>query len=137
MPGFERVDLEREQALHELARGALEVLLSAGLPESTEAEEGPSAGIEVEVDVGDDEAGGVYLMWRPDDRLVSAAALAVLDGRLDDPAIRRSAGFRAVMKDAILSILASSGFIVEEAQDDLNPLAVRVLGRSRAASGRH
>lgn len=129
MSGFERVNPEREQVLHGLARDALEELLSAGLPQSVEAEEGISAGITVEVDAGDDEAGGVYLMWRPDERLASAAALAVLEGRLDDPAIRRSAGFKAVMKDAILSILASSGFIVEEAQDDLNPLAVRVLGR--------
>jgi hypothetical protein len=130
MSGFERVDPEREQVLQELARDALDVLFSAGLPASVEAGDRTSAGVAVEIDPGDDEAGGVYLMWRPDDRLTNAAALAVLHGRADDPAIGRSAAFKAAMKDAILSILASSGFLVEESQDDLNPLSVRILGRS-------
>jgi hypothetical protein len=129
MSGFERVDAEEEQVLQALALDALEVLLSAGLPRSVEAGADISAGITVEVDSGDDEAGGVYLMWRPDGQLVNEAALAVLNGRLDDPAIGRSAVFKAAMKDAMLSILASSGFLVEESRDDLNPLAVRVLGR--------
>jgi hypothetical protein len=129
MSSFERVGFGKQQAMQVLAGEALEVLRSAGLPQSIETEEGTSAGVTAEVDLGDDEVGGVYLTWRPDGRLVDEAALAVLHGRRDDPVISRSADFRAAMRGAILSILVSSGFRVEESPDDVNPLAVRVLGR--------
>ncbi|MFL1381429.1 hypothetical protein [Nocardiopsis protaetiae] len=125
MVDFERVGVEAEQALNLLAEKVSEELDVAGIPNFRDGEFG--AGAEIEVDLGADRAGGVFVHWNPAESLVQASVAAVGQGRLDAPAIRRAGAVGEIMRDAIFRILQSSDFGVELDTGDMRPFAVRVI----------
>ncbi|MGV4926059.1 hypothetical protein K2224_17160 [Streptomyces sp. BHT-5-2] len=86
------------------------------------------AGAQIEVDLGDDSAGGVFVSWNPHPILSQAASDAVRKGQLQAPVIRHSGAVVSHVRDAITGILVSAGFRVDVADDDMRPLAVRVWG---------
>ncbi|MER5640664.1 hypothetical protein ABT095_27415 [Kitasatospora sp. NPDC002227] len=115
----------------QLAAQVCEALGLAGVPSRVASDgAGRPAGAEVEVDGAADEAGGVYVNWRPDPKLSEAVMESALAGRTTDPAVRLSEAFSGFMRDAMVGILRESGFAVEPFNDpDMRPPAVRVLGR--------
>jgi hypothetical protein len=127
MVEFNQVDDEVNRALSALADQVLQSLKSTGLPVFHSNAGEDLSGAEIEVDRGDDAAGGVYVSWRPDSQLVNDASDALLQGRLDDPVIRKSGAIKVAMKDAIGSVLAIFGFVVEDSGDDMRPVSVRVI----------
>ncbi|MFI8365166.1 hypothetical protein ACIGD1_34065 [Streptomyces sp. NPDC085612] len=124
MAEFERVQGAAEAGLNLLADQVADELERAGL--SVLRDGNADAGAEIEVDAGADEAGGVYVAWRPGSRLSLAAAVAVQQGRFDEPVIQHSGTVKRIMLDAISAILQSSRFSVEQSTDDMRPLAIRV-----------
>lgn len=133
MTGFERVEGDEEAALELLADQIAEELGLAGLPVVRGG--GAGSGAEIEVDVGADDAGGVYVTWQPDPRLSQAAAHAVQEGRFDEPMIRRSGAVKQVMITAVAEILRSAHFHVATSTDDMRPLAIQVSAPHPGSGG--
>ncbi|WP_275461407.1 hypothetical protein [Streptomyces noursei] len=86
------------------------------------------AGAEIEVDRGDDAAGGVFVDWKPHPTLSRAAVESLQNGEHQAQAIRHHGTVIMHMRDAIIGILISAGFQAEVSDDDMRPLAVRVWG---------
>lgn len=112
----------------QLADQVCRELLLAGIPAFQMADAVGSAGAEVEVDAGDDEAGGVFVTWRPDPALSRAVAESVQNRELSAPVIQHSGAIASHMRDAIIGILSSAGFRVDVANDDMRPMVIRVAG---------
>ncbi|MGW1952422.1 hypothetical protein ACWCPI_06600 [Streptomyces sp. NPDC001920] len=103
-------------------------LALAGLPASREDRD-DQVGALVEIDTGDDAAGGVFVDWRPDPALTRAAMERMQKGEYRAPVIEHDGAVRAHMQKAITGILRSAGFRADAAADfdgDLRPLSVRV-----------
>jgi hypothetical protein len=125
-PELDQVAIEVRTARLEIARTTRDELARAGLPIRESG--GPnSAGAEIEVDFGDDGAGGVFVTWHADSGLTEAAAQSVLAGRLNDPAIQQSGTISTAMRDAMVAILVAARCVAEPSGDDMRPLALRVL----------
>jgi hypothetical protein len=115
----------------ELARQTSDALNYAGVPAYLVEEVQDRPGAEITIDAGDDEAGGVFVTWRPSDRL--------LEGVLEDTmkGLRSTSSHNififttvaACMQNAIVGILWNSGLDAVPFNDDaLGPPAVHVLG---------
>ncbi|WP_370128158.1 hypothetical protein [Streptacidiphilus sp. EB103A] len=115
---------------NKLADHVCRELQLAGIPAFRMVEVVGPAGAEVEVDAGDDEAGGVFVSWRPDPTLSQSVAESVLRRELEAPVIRHSGTVASHMRDAIVGILNSAGFQAEVANDDMRPMAIQVMGYS-------
>jgi hypothetical protein len=125
---FERVGAEESAALEKLAHGVREELAAAGLPVVAPwLDPVLAGGAEVEVDDGDDAAGGVFVAWRASPRLRACASRAYRLKQLDDPVRQHSSAVEAAMMQAMAQILASAGFRVEDARDEYRSHQLRVL----------
>ncbi|MFJ6650430.1 hypothetical protein ACIQPS_32765 [Streptomyces sp. NPDC091290] len=114
-----------------LAERVRRELALAGLP-ALRADQDDQAGALVEVDVGDDAEGGVFVDWRPDPALTRAAVDLMQKGRYQASEIAYNGAVRAHMQQAIIGILRSAGLQADEAaafDGDLRPLSVRVSAR--------
>ncbi|MCL8014550.1 hypothetical protein [Streptomyces sp. AS02] len=106
-------------------------LTLAGMPAFRDDRD-DQAGAQVEVDTGDDAAGGVFVDWRTDPTLRQAAFDSMQSGDYTAPAIRHDGAVCSHMQKAIIGILTSAGFQAEAAatfDGDLRPLSVRVASR--------
>ncbi|MGW4461273.1 hypothetical protein [Micromonospora sp. NPDC004704] len=103
------------------------VLAEAGLPVAAEGDDDYFAGVTVDVDPGDDEAGGVFVLWRPHRRLGNAVVVSVTEQRMDDPVLRHFGAIAEAMRQAIWSILDSAGFTVTDPHTDYRPLQLQVV----------
>ena len=109
-----------------LAKAVRLELTRAGLPlRSASDPAGPGA--DIEIDMGDDEAGGVFVTWHADGSLTLAAAQSVSEGRFDDEVIRRSGVISEAMRDSIIAILNAANLVAVQSDDDMRPLALRVV----------
>jgi hypothetical protein len=126
MSEFPRVDDTVRVERTSVAEAAREELVHAGLPLRPEDDlTGP--GFDIEVDLGDDEAGGVFVTWHADSSITQAAVQSVAQGRLDDAVVQRSGVMSQAMRDAMIAILNAGGFIAVLSDDDMRPLALRVV----------
>jgi hypothetical protein len=129
---LERADETVLAAWQRLAGRVHDDLVAAGLPVSTGEDPG-RAGAVVGVDPFADDSGGVWVFWKTHPTLSDAAADAVQQGRLDDPAIQRSGAVKQVMQAALLALLGGAGYQVEDPGHEYRPLQLRVVC---AAAGR-
>jgi hypothetical protein len=114
MTGYQQVGPEQQAAWERLAAEVERVLVEAGLPMSVA--DGP--GVKIEIDLGDDSAGGVHVGWAAS-RLVRDRAVEALEaGRLDDPALPYPTTVANAMGVAIQLILQENGFKVGESPND-------------------
>jgi hypothetical protein len=119
-----------ERALRtDLADAVRSELTGAGLPVGDESDAG-FAGAEVEVDLGDDASGGVFVTWRAGTLHVEAANRSLIDGGFDDAATRRTDVIATTMRDAMITILRAAAFDASPSDDDMRPLALRVRTRT-------
>lgn len=125
---FERVTPGEAVVRESLAGRVAEELRRAGLAVLGRAGHGdPDGGAVIEVDLGADDAGGVYVTWEPAAELAQAAADAVDRGDLDAPDIVRAGAVAIAGRDTVVGLLRSLGFVAECTADvDTRPLAVRV-----------
>jgi hypothetical protein len=86
-----------------------------------------AGGAEVDIDDGDDAAGGVFVGWQASPRLRACASRAFRLKQLDEPVLRQSSAIGAAMMQAMAQVLASAGFSVEDARDEYRPQQLRVL----------
>ena len=103
----------------------------AGVPAFREDRD-DQAGALVEVDTGDDAAGGVFVDWKPDPSLTRAAVEKMQNGEYQAPVIAYAGAVRAHMQKALIGILGSAGFQADAADafgGDMRPLSVRVASR--------
>ncbi|WP_073501606.1 hypothetical protein [Actinacidiphila paucisporea] len=132
MADFEHIPEEVRTKWLQLADEVCAELHLAGLPASRIAGSAMSVGAEIEVDTGDDEAGGVFVTWRPGVQLSEAAAESVKNGRFEESVVLHSGSVSREMCRALLGILNSAGYVVEPSDDDMRPFAVRVVSPPRA-----
>jgi hypothetical protein len=126
--GMETVgDVERALRT-DLADAVRSELTGAGLPVGDESGAG-SAGAEVEVDLGDDASGGVFVTWRAGSLHVEDANRSLIDGGFDDAATRRTDVIGTAMRDSMITILSAAGFEASPSDDEMRPLALRVHPR--------
>jgi len=64
MIDFQHVDSEAAERLRGLADRARGILIAAGIPAFDWQSSSPRGGAAIEVDMGADEAGGVYISWQ-------------------------------------------------------------------------
>jgi hypothetical protein len=125
---FERVGTEQSAALEKLALRVRDELAAAGLSVVAPGLDPVLAGgAEVDIDDGDDAAGGVFVAWRASPRLRDCATRAFRLKQLDEPVLRHSSAVGAAMMQAMAQVLASAGFSVEDARDEYRPQQLRVL----------
>jgi hypothetical protein len=134
MTGFQHVSLSTEESYNTIATLVYSALEVAGLPAHYHSMGSMMPGAEIEVDTGDDEAGGVHVVWRPSKQLSLAAIELIRQGKLSDPVIEHSGSVKLVMRDAIIAILASAGFTLQPSTDDMRPLAILVKSGPADAS---
>lgn len=119
---------EESAALQKLARRVRDELAAAGLPVvAPELDPVLAGGAEVDIDDGDDAAGGVFVAWRTSPRLRACASRAFRREQLDEPALRHSSAIGAAMAQAMAQVLASAGFTVEDTRDEYRTHQLRVL----------
>jgi hypothetical protein len=116
----------------DIARRVTNILRGAGLPVSYSSDEPKPPGVKIEVDLGDDEAGGVFITWHPGAEISQLAVDSIRNGDLENPAIKRSGMVSKIMMGAVFSILQSEGFTVEDSEDDMRPLSLHVRSGSSA-----
>jgi hypothetical protein len=109
----------------ELAEQVRGELSKAGLPMGSDTA-GGLGGVVVEVDAGDDTAGGVFVRWEPSADLGEQAADAVSAGRFDHPSVARSAAVSEAMREAMIAIPRSAGVEAVEAADELRPFTIQI-----------
>jgi hypothetical protein len=126
MTDFQHVSLSTEESYNTLATLVHSALEVAGLPTHYHSMGSMMPGAEIEVDTGDDNAGGVHVIWRPSKELSMAAVERIRQGKLNDPVIEHSGSVKLFMRDAIIAILASAGFSLQPSTDDMRPLAILV-----------
>ena len=127
------VDNPESAARAALAAEVRDVLAGAGLPVPDDAA-GGEHGAQLEVDLGDDAAGGVFVTWRVGAGHVEDANRSLLDGGFDDAAARRGGITAVAMRDAMIEILRFEGLDARPSDDVMRPLALRVgSGRLGAA----
>jgi hypothetical protein len=124
---FEHVSADVQRLMEALAEAACREFLSAGLPAVVMPGTEPVAGVNIEIDTGADEAGGVFATWSPSEALDLAAADAVAHGRHDDPSIKHSGAICKAMADAMLVILVSSGFVARVGENEYMPFSIEIL----------
>jgi hypothetical protein len=129
--GLEHVDETVLASWRRLAERVHDELVAAGLP-MTLFWGVKDAGAVVEVDPVADDSGGVWVSWQVHPRLSDAAADAVHQGRLDDPAIQRSGAVKQVMQTALLALLGGAGYQVEDPGHEYRPFQLRVVAASAA-----
>lgn len=133
---FERVGAEESAALQKLARRVRDELAAAGLPVvAPKLAPVLAGGAEVDIDDGDDAAGGVFVGWQASPRLRACASRAFRLKQLDEPVLRYSSAVGAAMKQAMAQVLASAGFSVEDARDEYRPQQLRVLAGPPSGQG--
>jgi hypothetical protein len=131
VPGMRPVDAAEGVARTDLAAAVRDVLVGAGLPVVDDGVN-DGHGAQVEIDLGDDAAGGVFVTWRAGASHVEDANRSLLDGGFDDVPIRRTGVVGTAMRDAMITILDLAGFDATPSDDDMRPVALRV--RPPAAS---
>jgi hypothetical protein len=119
------VDNPESAARAALAAAVRDVLAGAGLPVPDDATSG-ERGAQLEVDLGTDAAGGVFVTWRVGAAHVEDTNRSLLDGRFDDAAARRSGMAAVAMRDAMIEILRFDGLDARPSDDVMRPLALRV-----------
>ncbi|KAA6220660.1 hypothetical protein CP973_00400 [Streptomyces albofaciens JCM 4342] len=125
---FEKVGAEESARLEALASKVRDELAAAGLPVLAPGLNHVLAGgAEVEVDEGDDAAGGVYVDWQAGPRLRECASRALRLGLMDEPVLRRPGQISAAMMHAMAAILSAAGFTVEDPDDEYRPHHLRVV----------
>ncbi|ACU72879.1 hypothetical protein Caci_4009 [Catenulispora acidiphila DSM 44928] len=132
---FEKASGEELAERQRVAAWVREELAIAGLPTVGNDEHGLHGdvnGVLVEVDEGDDTAGGVILSWACSDRLTDRIVGAVADRRFEDPAIWHAGAVRQAMNAAVVQILTAAGFTVVDNPNDMHPQSLKVT----AAPGR-
>jgi hypothetical protein len=114
---------------NKLADQVCQALRLAGLAAFRQPNSDDAAGAEVEVDPGDDAAGGVFVTWNPH-RTISEAVIENLQtGRLQAPVIQHSGAIASHMMNAMVGILRSAGFQADASDDDMRPMTVHVASR--------
>ena len=125
---FEPVGAVETALRQDLADAVRTELAGAGLPVGDEADPG-FAGAQLEVDLGGDAAGGVFVTWRARAIHVEAANRSLIDGGFDDFAARRTEVVATALRDSMITILAAAGFDAAPSDDEMRPLALRVRNR--------
>ncbi|WP_433606473.1 hypothetical protein ACQP2P_30125 [Dactylosporangium sp. CA-139114] len=115
----------------ELARQVRDALEHAGIPPHLTDDYPGSAGARVDVDCGNDEMGGVFVVWNPGAVLTQQIIESTMEHRADDPAQQLFLSITTAMREAMLVVLRASRFDVV-AVDDLthHPPRIHVLGIS-------
>ncbi|MET7399426.1 hypothetical protein ABZS66_38685 [Dactylosporangium sp. NPDC005572] len=120
---------------HALAERVCVALAYAGV----RARPGPGApvegGAEVEIDAGNDEAGGVYVRWTPSPELSKAVRDSLIAGRTHDPVVDLYGSVSLSMRDALIDVLRHSGFRVLAVNDSGGEPTILVLGSTAEAEG--
>jgi hypothetical protein len=105
-----------------------EALDLAGIPNHSEEDSPRPAGAEIGIDYGDDEAGGVFIDWRPADALSEAVRAATMAGQRDAPVIQQFMAVATAMRDAMIGVLQASSFEAVPVDDyAMRPPAIHVL----------
>jgi hypothetical protein len=109
-----------------LASSAASILNEAGLPVAVDPGSARSGIALVEVDRGDDAAGGVYVSWRPGALLIERNNSHLLAGDRNHVDIDFSGQVCESMMEAMLAILRYRGVDAAVTDNDLRPYTIRV-----------
>jgi hypothetical protein len=124
MVGFQHVDSKTAERLRDLADRARVTLIAAGIPAFESGSRTPRGGAKIEVDTGDDKAGGVYISWTFSQELTDEISGYLLSGHTSHAVIQYSGKIRLAMRDAIIAILVAAGMSASVSKDDMRPLSV-------------
>jgi hypothetical protein len=131
-----RADDATLAARSNLAHQVKAALTYAGLPARSNGAELVRSAAEVEVDVGNDEAGGVWVRWVPSSGLVEAVIDSNRASRTDGPVSESYFTITLAMRNAILQILRHSGFQAYSIDDyAMGPPVIQVLVSNSEAGG--
>ena len=113
---------ETLRGIRELAELTTMTLKSHGFSPAS----GDCGGFYVEIDAGDDEAGGVYIAWKLPNLISSKVKELIRSQELQSPFLARVAQHSSDMQKTLADSLQLSGFLIEVA-DDMRPFGIRVI----------
>lgn len=118
----DRMSADRMRDMRGLAARVTEELNSFGFLLAVEE----SGGFVVELDAGDDGAGGVYVSWKNPSSVSSKVGEMIRNKELESPFLAQAARFSSEIQQVLASSLSLRGFLVE-LEDDMRPFGVRVI----------
>src|SRR5205823_7200573 len=99
MVEFEHVNSQAVERLRDLADRVHIILVAAGIPTFDISTSNPHGGAEIEVDTGDDHAGGVYISWGFSHELSEEIRGYLLNKEYSHPRMQYSGKIRLAMRD--------------------------------------
>lgn len=117
-----RVSQAEQDKIHAIAARTEAVLREAGLPMNDNA-----GGVDIEIDTFEGPC-GVYVDWNVSSAWLEEVRPRVLAGDANDPRYRQLTTVDAAMRTAITAVLGAAGLTVQESDDDLRPLVLKVTG---------
>ncbi|NUT97645.1 MAG: hypothetical protein HOY78_37045 [Saccharothrix sp.] len=127
LSAFRHVNEEDLEQRYTLARRAVVALEALGFPVHLREGVDSAAGVEVAVDSGDYDTGGVYVSWNFGPELRLRMAEAVERGNFSDPVFEPAGVVAETMSATLRKLLVVAGFSVELAEDDLRPFALKII----------
>ncbi|WP_156925742.1 hypothetical protein [Glycomyces arizonensis] len=128
----DRIELSKRQGIASRVSG---VLKDAGLPVPTDVELERGPGAVIEVDPGEDAAGGVYITWHVGPELDDRNNRRLLAGELLHDEIGFAGHVSESMMNAIVEILSFKRFDVEVSDEEIRPYSIKVHGGPQADDG--
>ncbi|WP_069885871.1 hypothetical protein [Streptomyces luteocolor] len=134
--GFEKASLDVISVREILAARVRQELERAGIPTTLLDVKNPDnpPGAEIDVDLGADVAGGVFVKWNTSQCLRGAAGESLMRQEFQAATIKHNGAVGSLMCTAMVGILQSAGFQAIESEDDMRPSTVEVKGWSEPAS---
>lgn len=127
MTEFRHVNDEDLEQRYILARNAAAALESLGFQAHLREGIDSAPGVEVTVDSGDYDTGGVYVSWNFGSELRLRMADAVEKEDFSDPVFEPAGVVAESMVETLRELLVVAGFSVELAEDDLRPFALKII----------
>lgn len=127
MSEFRHVTDQELEQRYTLARHASAALESLGFPAYVREGIDSAPGVEVTVDSGDYDVGGVYVSWNFSSELRLRMADAVKNGNFSDPIFGPASTAAETMMETLQRLLNVAGFSVQPAEDDLRPFALKII----------
>lgn len=124
----ERMGEETLQGIRQLAELTRAALISHGFSPAT----GELGGFAVEIDAGDDEAGGVYIKWKSPISVSLKLTELIRSPEMESPFLAQVAQYSSGMQKALADSLKLSGFLVE-LENDVRPFGIRVISQEQVS----
>lgn len=127
MADFGHVSEPEAEKLYRIARRAKASLRNFGFRANNPPDTSDVGGAVVEVDTGDDPAGGVHVRWSLPKSVNEEVVRHVVAGEVEHPSIAQAEAISDLMSQVIVAVLVADGFDARISDDGMNAGFIDIL----------